>query len=523
MTRTVFELLTRAAREHPGRTAVVDGDRTIDYATLDGLSERVASLLIERGVEPGDRVAIYTPKSIEAVAAIYGVMKAGGVYVPFDPRAPASRLAYIARDAGIRVIVSSPALAPTCPELAERGAPLETILVTGGGLTDAPAPGLELVPWPAGVGGSTPSPKAVVGEDDLAYVLYTSGSTGDPKGVMLSHRNALDFVEWAADLVALTPADRVSSHAPFHFDLSTFDLYSSAAAAATVVLVPAEHSVFPIALARFIRDQHISVWYSVPSILTMLVLRGKLDEAAPVALRTVIFAGEVFPPKYLAALQQLLPEARFVNFYGPTETNVCTWYDVPRFSGEPPESIPIGVPLPCVEALVVDERGAPVERGAVGELVIKGSTVMHGYWGDPERTARVLDPGPPRAYRTGDLVRCTPDGNFVFLGRRDAQVKSRGYRIELGEIETAISAIDRVVECAVVAVPDDVVTNRIEAFVVPRDGLTTGDVLAVCKDRLPAYMIPEQMHIRAELPKSSTGKIDRRRLTEELEKSRVDR
>src|SRR5205823_6235527 len=290
------------------------------------------------------------------------------------------------------------------------------------------------------------------------------------------HRNALAFVEWAASLVGVKPTDRLSSHAPLHFDLSTFDLFAAAVAGATVVLVPREASVFPLELARLIREERISVWYSVPSILTMLALRGSLEQNRPEQLHTVLYAGEAFPAKHLRTVMAALPDARFYNLFGPTETNVCTWYEVPRPEADLPDNIPIGRPIDGVGVIVADEEGRPVPRGDVGELLVYGPTVMHGYLGKPEQTAKVLGShGEDRLYHTGDLVREDDTGELIFLGRRDAQIKSRGYRIELGEIERALLAHDDVVDCAVIAIPDELVTNRIKAFLVPRAPLSETD------------------------------------------------
>jgi acyl-coenzyme A synthetase/AMP-(fatty) acid ligase len=236
-------------------------------------------------------------------------------------------------------------------------------------------------------------------------------------------------------------------------------------------------------------------------------------------LRTILFAGEVFPTKYLHELMQLLPHVRFANLFGPTETNVCTWYEVPPFGDGPPHSIPIGKAITGVDVFALTDDGSLATPDAVGELYVRGPTVMHGYWGDSERTARSLKPPEDssghRVYRTGDLVRRDADGNWLYVGRRDAQIKSRGYRIELGEIETTLNLHPDIVECAVVAVPDEVVTNRIKAFVVARNGIDQEAIVGFCLERLPRYMVPEDFEFRDELPKSSTGKIARKALSEE--------
>jgi L-proline---[L-prolyl-carrier protein] ligase len=506
----VHDLLSAAARSRGTRIAVVDGDREISYAELEARSSSLAAALIDRGVAPGDRVGLLLEKSIEAVIAIYGALKAGAVYVPLDDQAPVHRLAYIARDAGMRCVVSSDAKAGMCSELLVQGAPLEAVIGTSSDADRDVEDSVEWLPWSTIEGFAPEAPPVATDPDALAYILYTSGSTGEPKGVMLSHANCLAFVDWAAHEVGVTAEDRLSSHAPFHFDLSTFDLFAAAHGGAAVVLVPRDLSIFPVMLARFIAEQAITVWYSVPSALTALVLRGELEATPLPALRVVIFAGEVFPIKYLARLTELVPEPRYLNFYGPTETNVCTWHEVPR--GTPPTAeLPIGKPLPGVIAVIELGNGTRAPKGELGELVIGGPTVMHGYWNDPERTARSLSvENGVRRYRTGDLVRRRSDGELLFAGRRDSQIKTRGYRVELGEIEAALNAIDAVVEAAVVAVPDETITNRLKAFVVTSEPVAEARLARLCRERLPSHMIPDEIEFRSELPKSSTGKVDRR-------------
>lgn len=506
----IHDLVSAAARREGARIAVIDGDRELSYAELDARSSSLAAAMVDRGVEPGDRVGLLLEKSLEAVIAIYGALKAGAVYVPLDDQAPVRRLAYIANDAGIRCLVSAEAKADVCRGMLAEGVPLQTVIGAAGEPDGERSP--EWLQWSA-VDGFPPTPPPVESDPDaLAYILYTSGSTGEPKGVMLSHANCLAFVRWATGELAVAPVDRLSSHAPFHFDLSTFDLFAAARGAATVVLVPRELSIFPVMLARFIAEQAITIWYSVPSALTALVLRGELENTPLPALGAVIFAGEVFPVKYLKRLMELVPHARYINFFGPTETNVCTWYEVPR-DDSLADGLPIGRPLPGVSAVIVQEDGTPAPEGELGELVIGGPTVMRGYWEDPERTARTLSvEGEERYYRTGDLVSLRSDGELLFAGRRDTQIKTRGYRVELGEIEAALNAIEVVVEATVIAVPDEAITNRLKAFVVAGAPVTETELARLCRDRLPGHMIPDEIELRPELPKSSTGKVDRRAL-----------
>ena len=520
MTALLHERLTAAAAAAPDAPAVVDRSRTVAYGDLERRANRLAHLLVDHGVSAGDRVGLYLDKSLESLVAIYAVLKAGAAYVPFDPQAPGTRLGYIAGNAGIRCLLTGIEKAPTWTGLASEGAPLEQIVVLNAAVVDGDAipAGARVLASGAADGYPDEPPPARSGGDALAYILYTSGSTGEPKGVMVSHRNALAFVDWAVAQFGVAAADRLSSHAPLHFDLSVFDLFAASSAGARVVLVPGELSVFPTELARFIADTEISVWYSVPSILSMLVQHGDLEEGRFPGLRTILFAGEVFPTKHLFRLMELLPLVRFYNLFGPTETNVCTWYEVPPPAGEHPDAIPIGRPIANVDVFAVRDDGQLAASGEVGELYVRGPTVMRGYWGDADKTARALvqdrlggSPDSP-LYRTGDLVTQDGSGHFQFLGRRDAQIKSRGYRIELGEIESALYAHPAVDECAVVAVADPLVTNRIKAYVTAREPVEPADLLGFCRSRIPAYMVPESVELRPALPKTSTGKIDRRAL-----------
>jgi amino acid adenylation domain-containing protein len=514
-------LLTVAADRHAGADAIRDGDRVLDYAQLEIRANEVANLLVALGVSRGDRVALYLDKSAEAVVGLYAAMKAGATYVPLDPQAPAKRLGFVARDCGARWVVTSAAKAPGWTHLIEAGAPFEHLIVldaTDGeyDLGVSAPPRVHHLDAVAAQAQSAPAVRTI--DADLAYILYTSGSTGQPKGVMLSHRNALGFVDWAVRTFEVGSTDRLSSHAPLHFDLSVFDLFAASKAAAAVVLVPPQTSVFPRQAVRFIDDERLTVWYSVPSVLSMMVLRGGLTHGSLPTLRTLLFAGEVFPTKYLRELVARLPHVRFANLYGPTETNVCTWFEVESVSPTDDADIPIGKPIENDEVIVVDEVGNPVEPGTPGELYVRGATVMQGYWGDPVRTAksRFSNPWQPEigdpVYRTGDLVVELPDGNLRFLGRRDAQIKSRGYRIELGDIESVLNAHPEVVESAVVAVPDDLVTNRIRGHVVVRGTFDSQALAGFCADRLPGYMVPESFEHHDGLPRTTTGKIDRQAL-----------
>ena len=515
MAYLISQLLANSARRYPEQIAVLHEQRQYTYQELDEASNCLAQRLRAAGVVRGDRVGLYLEKSLEAVAALFGILKLGAAYVPLDTAAPAQRIAYIIANCTMKAVVSTTAKFAALQEpLAAQGH--RPVALALDDKTD------DETAWQTSDSSEVPDPCLI--ENDLAYILYTSGSTGQPKGVMISHRAALTFVNWACAAFDVQSSDRVSNHAPFHFDLSTFDLFATIKAGGTVVLVSPALSLFPHTLAKFIAEQRITIWYSVPSALTRLVLYGKLSQFDYSALRTILFAGEVFPVKYLRQLMELIPHAAYHNLYGPTETNVCTWYTVPPLSAERTAPIPIGKPCANSEILVLDENANLAVPGTGGELCVRGPGLMTGYWGLPERTAQALPRhiiyphlGPEPIYRTGDLVRTEADGNYLYLGRRDNQIKSRGYRIELGEIEAVLYSHPAIEEAAVIPIPDDEIGNQIKALVVLREGqsLNRHTLEAYCATRLPKYMIPHQVEVRTALPKTSTGKVDKTQLRQQ--------
>jgi len=469
------ELLRRSAERFPDRIAVQDAGLpedhaagSITYGTLDREADGLAQRLIAVGIRPGDRVVVRIAKSIGAVIGIFGVLKAGAAYVPQAADAPAARNDRIAASSGAAALLT----------VAERGGPIQIDLLQRG---DG-------------------------GDPQLSYILFTSGSTGEPKGVAHTHASALSFVDWAAERFAPTADDVFASHAPFTFDLSIFDLFVPLGHGATLVLFDEGLGRFPAGLAQAIAERRISVWYSTPSTLRMLMAYGRMERHSYPALRLVLYAGEVFAANQLRELKQIWPAPAYANLYGPTETNVCTYYEVPdRWDEERVEPFPIGICCENDQALVVD-----------GELCIRGGTVMAGYWGQPELTeaAFLTDADGARWYRTGDLVQLVDDGNYQFLGRRDRMVKRQGYRIELGEIEAVLGSHERVTEAAVVSAPHPDQGVEIRAYMTIDDGEKPSLVAfkTYSARNLPSYMIPDRFVVLEGLPRTSTDKIDYRTL-----------
>lgn len=521
MALSLVDLLQDAVRDHGSRTALkLEGLGSLTYSELDRASRFVADSLRASGVGKGDRVGLVLPKNLHAVVGLWGVMRAGAVYVPIDPASPPQRAALIAADCRMAAILTSEELAETAEAIRER-VDLVSILLDGGdGLF---ADGLGMPHSPSG---GVPSPSPTVNVRDLAYILYTSGSTGAPKGVMVSHGAALSFAEWGARRFEIVADDVLSSHAPLHFDLSTFDFFASCLAGAQVVIFDEETVRFPMAAAGLLESAGITVWYSVPRALRSMLRMGRLAERDLGSLRTVLFAGEPYPADELRELQIALPNVSLFNLYGPTETNVCTYWEVPPAGSWTSPAVPIGIDCENCEGVVVDEDLEPVADGTAGELLVRGGTLMEGYWGDPEKSAAsfLSDFRYPhlsdRFYRTGDIVARQDDGNYAFFGRADHMVKIRGYRIELGEVEAALHRFDGLVEAAVVVVDslssatDD---RELVAFVVGENGTMNEDgSIAELKRHIegivPKYMVPSLFLRLDKLPTTSTGKVDRQAL-----------
>jgi len=525
MTYQLQHLLANTAKRHSNKTALVYEDKSITYRELEECSNRLAYILIREGVKKGDRVGLYLGKSIRSIISIFAILKTGGIYVPLDPCSPPERVAYIVGNCGIKHLISTREkligligrIDSTRSEFRQ-----QCVILTD----DSPTKDEEvehttrIISWKE-VEQSREIAQYVEGiETDLAYILYTSGSTGHPKGVMISHRAALTFINWSYNQFRISKDDVVSSHAPLHFDLSIFDIFTTAKAGGAVVLVPERMSTFPVTLSKFILDNRITVWYSVPSALILMLNKGNFEKHKFPQLRLILFAGEVFPVKYLRRLRQAVTHTRLFNLYGPTETNVCTCYEVKDVEPDRTEPFPVGRAIANNAVIALKDNGEKIGIGDIGELYVRGPGLMTGYWGDPENTSQVLFPNKlqphfaEKVYRTGDLVTIDEHTNYTFVGRKDNMIKSKGHRIELGEIETVLYSHPKMREAAVLAIPDEEVTNRLKVFIVCDDGtsVTAKEVKEFCFDRLPKYMVPEIVEFCASLPKTSTGKVNRRAL-----------
>jgi amino acid adenylation domain-containing protein len=511
------------AENTPNGEAIRYYQQSLTYAELARRTNSLAQTLIEQGVRRGDRVGIYMNKCLESAIAIYGIMKAGAIYVPINPSHPAEQVRYILHDCGIRHLVTQTAKHNMLQQISATGTELNCLI----GMRPEVELPIRKVSWEHvyQMPGNAPPDVGTI-EADLAYIIYTSGSTGTPKGIMHTHHSGLSFARYAAKTYGLHSGDCLSNHSPLHFDMSIFDFFAGAIAGATTVLIPEEYTKLPASYSQLLADERITVLFTVPFALIQLLLRGALPTRDLRALRWIIFGGEPFSTKHLRDLMKQLPHVRFNNMYGPAEVNGVTHYNVPPLPDDFDEPIPIGRLFPNVESLVIDDKDCPVAIGETGELIIRSPTMMQGYWGRPDLNAQAFYRRPVFAdyeevfYRTGDLVQLQPDGELKFLGRKDRQIKIRGYRVELDGIEATLSAHDFVEESAVFPVSDGEGNNRIEAAVTLKadTSATPSELVNYLKDLLPWYAIPTKVVITDNLPRTSSGKIDRHRLQQNTER-----
>lgn len=504
-----------SANRFPDREAFRCGNNSLTFRQLSAKMSQLAATLIDLGVQKGDRVGIYLNRSIETAIAIYGIMHAGAVYVPLDPKAPIDRILFVIQDCHIKILITNDSQKRNISNIAQSLLPIKGII----GITD-----IDSVPtfsWEALKNQPTDfQPPFRVLENDLAYILYTSGSTGKPKGIMHTHSSGLNYARLTADLYQVTEQDRIGNHAPIYFDISTLGYFTAPLAGACTVIASDAHTIFPNNLSQLIEKERLTIWYSVPLALMQMLQNGALEKRDMRSLRWVLYAGEPFPPKHLRTLMNIWTHTQFSNVYGPTELNQCTYYTIPRPLLEE-EAIPIGEVWGNTEKIIVDETDKEV-TATVGELCVRSGTMMKGYWQQPELTEKSFYKRKNNTgshdifYRTGDLVQLDEAGLLHFLGRKDHQIKIRGYRVELGGIESTLVNHDAVAEAAVFPIKDNGKVLEIVAAVIlkPTVEVTIEALNLYLKDKLPTYAIPKSINIVESFPRTSTGKIKRSKLKE---------
>jgi amino acid adenylation domain-containing protein len=504
----VHESLAWHAHHASEAVAVTGATGSYSFADLYGAACDVARRLT-CGIKAADAqaqqqtVAISMPKSPLSVAALYGVLLSGRSYVPVDPDLPRERIDYILTEGKVCCLVVNAGNARAIEAASALG--IDSVIVDE-----------RIFSVPVG---NYPLP--TVSDASRAAILFTSGSTGLPKGAVITHGNLRVFVEWAVERFGISGRDRLVSHAPLNFDLSFFDLFAAVRAGASVALVPPEKSGNGRLLMHFIREQCITIWQSVPSALVLVsdAAEGDAEATAP-DVRAVLFAGERMPVARLKKLARTFPRARHYNVYGCTESNDTFMYDVPHDMNTIPDPLPIGTPLPYVEYKLLQDNGNDVMDGRAGILWVAAPTLMEGYL-DANATAGVIrtlagqDGVMRRFYLTKDIVQRNSSGDFEFIGRVDLVIKANGFRVNLQEVEDKLADYGKIDEVGVIALPDQNIGNKILAIVKPLNGesLDSLDLKIYCGKRLPKYMIPHLFKFTIEpLPKTPNGKVDKKAL-----------
>ena len=489
----VLDVLEKTAARLPHKQAFADPDSALTFEEFTAAARRVGSALTGC-VKPGSVIGFYLDKSCAALCGFFGAVYAGCAYAQLNLRHPAPRIAAILETLGSPVVVTDRAHAP---QLAACGFGGRILLLED--LLQCAVDDAVLARVRSGM----------IDTDPL-YVNFTSGSTGTPKGVVVCHRNVLDFIPVFTETFGITENDVIGNQAPFDFDVSVKDIYSGLFTGASVQIIPTPYFTQPVVLMDYLCGRNVNVLIWAVSALCFLTTMNALAYRVP-ALRLIMFSGEVMPPKHLRKLLKYLPDTTYVNLYGPTEiTCSCTYYVLDREFADG-EIIPIGVPFRNERVFLLDENDREVTApGQTGELCVSGTAVARGYWRDPERTRAVFTENPlnpsvhDRIYRTGDLIRIADDGQWLYVSRKDFQIKHMGHRIELGEIEVRLNAVDGV-ERALCHYLEG--KGRILAFICGTAGKQ--EIIDALRVDLPEYMIPNVFFPVDHMPLTKNGKIDR--------------
>jgi amino acid adenylation domain-containing protein len=528
MSYLLHDVFLKTAERLPEKIAIKEEDgKTLTYKELNCLANKFAQsfLFYKTNTRDNPFIGILSSVHGHSIAAVLGALKIGCAYVPLDEHSPTERLLHILENTKLDILVIDPVWALHHHALLSYPT-LKKVIFLDYNQLDIQALGNvlpfdEVTKYP-----STDHQLLNKVSDDLAYILHTSGSTGIPKGIMLTHRNARTFVDWMHKEFNLTSKDIVMSRAPFKFDLSVFDIFNTFKAGACLVCYnwnrkraqDKKHKDYVSLMER----ENVTVFYTTPSTFIMLMNHGDF-KTANLALNRVMYAGEPFPVPQLRRLQSFLPNARIANIYGPTETNIITYYWIEQIH-EDTDSIPLGNVVEDTEIIVVSENQQKIcEPYEVGELWCRGGTVTIGYFGMPEKTKECLVKSPFHAYpclfwRTGDYGFYDDQGLLHYRGRRDHMIKVKGYRIEIGEIESALAQFEGLDEFAVIAAPHASYGNELFGFFSRLAGaaFTAQDIIIFLQKKIPPYMIPSNMVELENLPKTSSGKVDRILLKENL-------
>jgi D-alanine--poly(phosphoribitol) ligase subunit 1 len=484
------------------KLAIRDSRRGFTFGEIERFAKNCAALILQKTVATNQPIAVFLPKSAEAIIADLGALYTGNCYSNLDIKSPPERLQNMLQNLNSSVVITSK----------EHSSALRALGISENQLLFVET---ALVPEINYDNAQLQQRLKSVIDTDPVYIIYTSGSTGIPKGVVVSHRGIIDYIDWARDCYQIFDNEVIGNQAPFFFDNSTLDIYLCLSCGATLVLIPEENFGYPLKLMQFVEQMGVTTFFWVPSVMTGVANFKILDSLAPASIRKILFAGEVMPTRTLNYWRSKYPNALFSNLYGPTEITVdCTYYIVDRdFKDE--EALPIGFPCRNSDVLILNEHNKPAKIDEPGELCVRGSSLALGYWNNPEKTASAfvqnpLNPHYPELiYRTGDLVFKNVRGEIMFIGRKDFQIKHLGYRIELGEIEHAVQQVDDIHNCCVAY---DQEKKAILLFYESGRELSPSFIRERLSASLPKYMLPTVFHRLEKMPLNGSGKIDRQKL-----------
>jgi amino acid adenylation domain-containing protein len=508
-TPLLHDHLINSAREHGDKVALVCMKQRVTYTELDARSNALAHTLIASGVARGDRVIVFADNTIETVVSFWAVLKADAVVSVVNPLTKGDKLSYLLKDCQPSALITDQHLHTVFAPVVQGREHLRTIIVSGP-IDDGQLAALPRARrWDDALAtGNRSAPPARKNIDvDLAAIVYTSGSTGDPKGVMLTHRNMLAASESISAYLELRNDEVILCALPLAFDYGLYQMIMAFRAGARLVL---ERSfTFPAQILNVMVEEGVTGFPGVPTVFSLLAEFKSLSNYDLSKIRYVSNTAAALPLKHILMLKDLFPDARIYSMYGLTECKRCTYLPPKDLERKP---LSVGIAIPNTELWIIDEDGNKVGPDIVGQLVIRGATVMRGYWGKPEATAKKLKPGPlPGEFvlHTGDYCKIDEEGYLYFVARMDDVIKSRGEKVAPKEVEHVLMNIPGVKEAAVIGVPDEILGQAVKAFVVPENGIILSEkqVQRECQARLENFMVPKHIAIVANLPKTDTGKI----------------
>jgi amino acid adenylation domain-containing protein len=502
----LHDYLAESAARLPDKIALVAQGQRYTYAEIDGRANALANTLVAKGVARGDRVVMFGDNVVETVVSFWAALKANAVISVVNPLTKSDKLEYLLNDCRPTAFISDQHIVNVWSGPVARSTHLKTVIISG--KADRETAGPRLVPFDEALGGdrSAPPPRRNI-DVDLAAIIYTSGSTGEPKGVMLTHRNMLTAATSISTYLENTEDDVILGVLPLAFDYGLYQMIMAFRMGARLVL---ERSfTFPGQVLSLMAKEKVTGFPGVPTIFATIAGLKSMSQYDLSAIKYVTNTAAALPVKHITMLRELFPKARIYSMYGLTVCKRCT-YLPPKDIDRKPESV--GIAIPNTELWLVDEDGNKLGPNQVGQLVIRGATVMKGYWEKPEATARKIKPGPlpgETVLWTGDYCRLDEEGYLYFVARMDDVIKSRGEKVAPKEVENALMNIAGVREAAVIGVPDDLLGQAVKAFVVLDPGVTISekDLQKESQKRLENFMVPKIIEIVPDLPKTTTGKI----------------